>query len=854
MRLAVVAALCLSMVGLAVAVESQAAMTKMPTNIPAQGLGPALKTLAKDRGFQVVFRSEVVGSARTQGATGNLTTLEALTQLLNGTELTYSYLDGNTITIVPRAELAPGSADDPHASPTGEVDPKQTSGKEEEKNRPFRVAQLDQNSAGPQAVSDDQISQQKKKDELTEIIVTGTNIRGLGNTTSPIIQFDRSAIDRSGYLNTADFIQSIPQMFGGGSQGASPDGAIGPGSNAGNNNEHATAANLRGLGENATLTLLDGHRMAPSAFGNVVDLSVIPLSAIDHIDVLTDGASAIYGADAVAGVVNIVLRKNYDGAETRLSYGGVTSGGLREQTLGQLFGRTWSTGSIMGSVEYSHEGTLSTEDRPFTATAPQPTNILNPSTELSLVTDGHQQIGDRVDISGDALVTWKRTYSIESYGAGNAYNVFDDPHQENLHLDLNYTPIEGWGIDLGETYSREETDIAFNSAPATSGDILGPYSNFYTSTMSSTDINVNGSLFSLPGGEVKLAFGGTYRREQARNRSDGIFDSTDHAIHRDVSAEFAEFYVPLFGSNNSLPALERLVVSAAVRRDDYSDFGSTTDPKFGLLWAPTSELTIRGNWSRSFRPPSMGELLSNAGIGSGPTLLNYPFANPSGPGTVPVFILGGVNPSLSPEKARNVNFGVDYKPIALQGLDLGINYYDVYFNNRIIRPPFDVNALLNPGVYGSIITPFSTQAAADAYLASFQAEGGQFIDILGTGAAGIRYLYNQLLQNAAVTLPRFHVHQNLGIFLMNGGTDGQKKRTYRTGGIRWSTRSSGRCDWPSRLVAAKQLNDWRFQTKHLGLDSPEPSGAFAGRRSCRDTARRAPTELEAENAGCGGVG
>src|SRR5258708_9139324 len=119
MRLAVVAAVCLSMVELAAAADAQAAAIKMPTNIPAQGLGPALKTLAKDRGFQVVFRSEVVGSARTQGAAGNLTTPEALTELLEGTNLSFLYLDENTRTIMPPAELQPCRARGPTPPPQG---------------------------------------------------------------------------------------------------------------------------------------------------------------------------------------------------------------------------------------------------------------------------------------------------------------------------------------------------------------------------------------------------------------------------------------------------------------------------------------------------------------------------------------------------------------------------------------------------------------------------------------------------------------------------------------------------------------------------------------------------------------
>lgn len=131
MRLAVVAAVCLSMVGLAAAADAQAAAIKMPTNIPAQGLGPALKTLAKDRGFQVVFRSEVVGSARTQGAAGNLTTPEALTKLLEGTNLSFSYLDENTVTIVSRAELESGAAAGPQDTPVPTGGPNKPSDKEQ---------------------------------------------------------------------------------------------------------------------------------------------------------------------------------------------------------------------------------------------------------------------------------------------------------------------------------------------------------------------------------------------------------------------------------------------------------------------------------------------------------------------------------------------------------------------------------------------------------------------------------------------------------------------------------------------------------------------------------------------------
>lgn len=103
MRIAVLAAaICLSVVGLSAADDAKAAIRKS-TQIPAGGLGPALQTLAKDYGFQVLYRTEVVGELRTQGAAGTMTAPEALHQVLSGTGLSFKYLDDNTVTIIPTA-------------------------------------------------------------------------------------------------------------------------------------------------------------------------------------------------------------------------------------------------------------------------------------------------------------------------------------------------------------------------------------------------------------------------------------------------------------------------------------------------------------------------------------------------------------------------------------------------------------------------------------------------------------------------------------------------------------------------------------------------------------------------------
>src|SRR6185312_10051286 len=108
-----------------------------------------------------------------------------------------------------------------------------------------------------------------------------------------------------------------------------------------------TGVNLRGLGNAATLVLVNGHRVAPgNTAGNFVDISMIPLYAVERIEVVTVGASAVYGADAVGGVVNIILGRNLDGAETRARYGSVTSGSTTERQVGQTLGHGWDTGTV----------------------------------------------------------------------------------------------------------------------------------------------------------------------------------------------------------------------------------------------------------------------------------------------------------------------------------------------------------------------------------------------------------------------------------------------------------------------------------------------------------------------------
>ncbi|MFD2499803.1 TonB-dependent receptor plug domain-containing protein [Rhizorhabdus histidinilytica] len=136
------------------------------------------------------------------------------------------------------------------------------------------------------------------------------------------------------------------------------------------NTGFGSGANLRGLGSDATLVLVNGRRMAGSGGkGDFTDLSSIPVGSIARIEILADGASAIYGSDAVGGVINMILKKDFEGAETRARFGSATSGSLRDYQFSQLAGTRWSTGHIMASYEYSKRAALPSADRRFTRSA-----------------------------------------------------------------------------------------------------------------------------------------------------------------------------------------------------------------------------------------------------------------------------------------------------------------------------------------------------------------------------------------------------------------------------------------------------------------------------------------------------
>jgi iron complex outermembrane receptor protein len=193
---------------------------------------------------------------------------------------------------------------------------------------------------------------------LDTIEVTGSHIRGVDlETQRPIQILQREDLERTGLTNVGDILQTLIV-------------ASGPALNRNINNGPAMGEvriELRGLGGSRTLVLLNGQRWEPGLEG-AVDVSTIPLSMVDRVEVLTDGASAIYGSDAIAGVVNIITRRKFDGAELVLNAGESSYRDAAQRNAQALFGRSGDGWNFVVGAEAGRNDPVYSRDRAISST------------------------------------------------------------------------------------------------------------------------------------------------------------------------------------------------------------------------------------------------------------------------------------------------------------------------------------------------------------------------------------------------------------------------------------------------------------------------------------------------------
>jgi iron complex outermembrane receptor protein len=368
----VAAAVGLALLGVAVGAEAQSASARVSTHIPPEPLGPALRSLAQQFGFQIVYPSKDIASLRTPGVTGSFTLEQALQHALAGTGLTYRYVDLHTITVLPIAQAAAISRD----PPSGALErlalvterPAQEATDPASSDSSAAAQPQDPPQATASAAGASSSSSAGAAPALQEVIVTGTSIRGgQVKLAVPLQVLTSQDIARTGATNVPQLLQEV--------SAASSFGSTTTAQATGFQTAGISTVSLHGLGSARTLVLVNGLRMpvygggSAGVAGDSVDINAIPIEAIQRVEVLENGDSAIYGSNAIGGVVNFILKSDFQGLSATATAGTPTQagGGTTETAsvyagIGSLEQDRYNVGI---GLEYDHMTPIMGASRPF---------------------------------------------------------------------------------------------------------------------------------------------------------------------------------------------------------------------------------------------------------------------------------------------------------------------------------------------------------------------------------------------------------------------------------------------------------------------------------------------------------
>jgi iron complex outermembrane receptor protein len=448
-------------------------------SIPAGSLDAALATLIRQSGLQLLYTPDLVAGRSSIGLSGAYSPRHALERLLAGSGL--EVREPQPGVLVLRRQPGPVSGADP-AFP------------------------------GPQA--------------LDEVVVTGTNIRGGARGPSPLLSFSRDQLLSQGHATVADALAALPQNF---AATASPE-TIGTGADpTGVNASRATGVNLRGLGSDATLVLVNGRRMAGSGVrGDFADISAIPNAAIARVEVLLDGASAVYGSDAVGGVVNIILKDDFDGAETRLMLG-AAAGGYEDLQASQTFGRAWTGGHVLAAYEYQDRSALPFAKRDFAASS-------------DLRSFGGQDRRSTFASPGNVLAPNPATGAlVPTWAIPAGRSQFPLRPQDFIAGEVNYGESRA-GMDLLPAQQRHSLYAGFSQALAggveLNGDVRFSRRTFESLTqapLSTITVTAANPYFSSPNGSSSHQITYSFINDLGPVSSDGSAQSLGASLGADIA-------------------------------------------------------------------------------------------------------------------------------------------------------------------------------------------------------------------------------------------------------------------------------------------------------------------------------
>lgn len=627
--------------------------------IPAGNLNSVLRKFSQQSRVQLIYPTELADNKKSAGLSGSYTAAEALRRLLDGSGLVSEQVNDKTVVL----RKAPASA------------------KPEARSR--------RRNAPTIAQSAELVTQ-----DLDEVTVTGTRIRG-GSTPSPVITIGSERIQQEGFSDLGEVIRSIPQNFGGGQNpGVAAGATTGAAGIANQNITGGSSLNLRGLGPDASLTLLNGRRLSYGGFAQTVDISAIPVEAVDRIEIVPDGASAIYGSDAVGGVGNVILRRDYDGATLGVLHGRATGGGLGTREYTATSGATWSSGGLIATYKHASVDPIRASQRDYTAHMASPTTIYPGSQLRSGLVSGHQSLGDSVEVRLDALRTERKQVSYSYYGGISSYYSRFEPETVTTLVApaVEIAFANDWHLSLSAAWGSDKRIQRERMILLGTGETLpSRYDDCFCNESRTYEVGAEGPLFTLAGGDARLAVGTGYRRNEFVNRRTV---SGETLITGGEGSRFAytELSMPLIGDGSTGGGVPRLVLTAAIRGEDYDSFGSVATPKLGLVYGPTEDYTLKASWGRSFKAPTLLQRYQSQAA----VLYSAAVFGGADPARTVLSTWGG-NPDLEPERARTSTVSLAFHPRALAALEAELTLFDIDYTERVVQPIGNyAEALTNP--------------------------------------------------------------------------------------------------------------------------------------------------------------
>ena len=611
-------------------------------DLPAQNLDQSLRAVAESAGWEIYMPTELVTGIAVLPVKGAMSAREAVEQLLKQTDLKAQYLDDAVI-------ISAASSAKTGATPI--------------------------------------------------VTVTGSRITG-APPSAPVRIITAEDMRRGGQADLGEVIRSSPVNFGGGQN-------PGIGTSQGNSDVNvngSSSPNLLGLGPNATLTLLNGSRLSYTGLNSAVDISAIPATAVDHIEIVTDGASAIYGADAVAGVINVILKRDYEGLTALARVGGSTDGGNFQQQYNLTGGAKWTGGGILAVLDHSSNSDIPASSRSYAQSMATDSSLYPRLRRDSALISLFQDIGSGLKANVDLMYKDGQQDVIAGFLGGQPHTasgaaVRADTQSWLISPSLTANLGASWSVHLLSSFGADKSES--HSDIFAVGSVFGASYRQYDNDAQSAELNADGPLFSLPAGDVRVALGGGYRRTGIKLTTTTL-GVTSNALsqHSENGFGFAEVLVPILSPTQDSSLGRALRLTGAFRYEANSGTDSVALPKLGVVYEPVDGVAIKGSWGKSFRLPTLYQRYGSYSAVLYPTA-SYATGFPAGSTLI---ILQGANADLKPEKSESWTISAEFKPVDHPEFSSSISFFHFDYTDRVATPLTSAVGVLNDPIYARLVT------------------------------------------------------------------------------------------------------------------------------------------------------